>query len=160
MDRRWGRALAVDSRRSRRAFIILTHESPLFPVGNKAGLGAGSGGYVTMRDARQVFDDHWDAVLSGDMDRILADYAPDAVFVTPGAIARGHAEVQSVFEGIGENVGEMALSQDSVTAGDSMILLEWSGQGADGRAARGIDSFYVEGGFIRYQTLSYSVTES
>ena len=113
-----------------------------------------------MRDARQVFDDHWDAILSGDMDRILADYAPDAVFVTPGAVARGHAGIQAVFEGIGENVGEMAFSQDSVTAGGPMILLEWSGHGAGGRTARGVDSFYVEDGFIRYQTLSYSVTES
>ena len=62
-----------------------------------------------MRSARQVFDDHWNAVLSGDMDRILADYAPDAVFVQPGAVARGHAGIQAVFEGIGENVGEMAV---------------------------------------------------
>ena len=112
-----------------------------------------------MRSARQVFDDHWDAILSGDMDRILADYAPDAVFVQPGAVARGHARIQAVFEGIGENVGEMAFSQDSVSVGDSMVLLEWSGQGAGGRSAGGVDSFYIEDGFIRYQTLSYSVNE-
>ena len=160
MNRGWGRALAHDSRRSGRAFIILMHKSPLYPVGNAGEFRAGSGGYLTMRSARQVFDDHWDAILSGDMDRILADYAPDAVFVTPGGVARGHAEVQAVFEGIGDNVGEMAFNQDSVTAGDSMVLLEWSGEGADGRTARGVDSFYVEGGFIRYQTLSYSVTAS
>ena len=112
-----------------------------------------------MRSARQVFDDHWDAILSGDMDRILADYAPDAVFVQPGAVARGHAGIQAVFEGIGANVGEMAVSQDSVTVGDSMVLLEWSGHGAGGRRASGVDSFYIEDGFIRYQTLSYSVNE-
>ena len=112
-----------------------------------------------MRDARQVFDDHWNAILSGDMDRILADYAPDAVFVQPGAVARGHAGIQGVFDGIGGNVGEMSFSQDSLTVGDSMVLLKWSGRGAGGRSASGVDSFYIEDGFIQYQTLSYSVSE-
>ena len=64
-----------------------------------------------MRSSRQVFDDHWDSILAGDMDRILSDYASDAVFVTPGRVARGHAGVQSVFEGIGADLGEMAFNQ-------------------------------------------------
>jgi ketosteroid isomerase-like protein len=111
-----------------------------------------------MRSPRQVFDDHWDSILSGDMSRILSDYASDAVFVTPGRVARGHAEIQSVFDGIGDDLGEMALNQESVTVGDSMILFEWSGKAAGGRTARGADAFYVEDGFVQYQTLNYSVT--
>ena len=110
-----------------------------------------------MRSSRQVFDDHWDSILAGDMDRILSDYASDAVFVTPGRVARGHAGVQSVFEGIGADLGEMAFNQESVTVGDSMILFEWSGTSAGGRSARGSDAFYIADGLIRFQTLTYSV---
>ncbi len=111
-----------------------------------------------MRNPRQVFDDHWASILSGGIIQILADYARDAVFVTPGRVARGHAEIQSVFDGIGDDLGEMALNRESVTAGDSMILFEWSGKAADGRTARGTDTFYIEDGLIQYQTLTYSVT--
>ena len=35
-----------------------------------------------MRDARQVYDDHWASICAGDMDRVLADYADDAAFKT------------------------------------------------------------------------------
>ena len=113
-----------------------------------------------MRLPRQVFDDHWDSILSGDMSRILSDYASDAVFVTPGRVARGHSEIRAVFDGIGDDLGEMALDQESVTVEGPMILFEWGGKSAGGRTAHGADAFYIEDGLIRYQTLTYSVTQS
>ena len=54
-----------------------------------------------MRTAQEVFDHHWDAVMAGDMDRLLSDYADDALFVRPGKTAQGHAEITRFFEDIG-----------------------------------------------------------
>ena len=55
-----------------------------------------------MRTAQEVFDHHWDAVMAGDMDRLLSDYADDALFVRPGQVAQGHAEITRFFEDIGD----------------------------------------------------------
>ena len=110
-----------------------------------------------MRIPRQVFDDHWNAILSGNMGRILSDYALDAVFVTPGNLARGHGEIEEVFTRIDSDLGTMAIEQESVTVGDSIILFEWSGKTAVGRIAQGTDTFYIEHGLIQFQTLAYSV---
>ena len=48
-----------------------------------------------MRSPRQVYDDHWDAIQAGDMDRVLADYADDAIFVLHGKNSNRHETVQT-----------------------------------------------------------------
>ncbi len=112
-----------------------------------------------MRTPRQVFDDHWNSILAGDMDRVMADYATDAVFVRPDEVARGHDGIKAFFDGIGDELGDMELRQESVTVDGPIVLFEWSGRGLRGRSARGTDTFYVEGDRIRFQTLTYTVLQ-
>lgn len=113
-----------------------------------------------MRDARQVYDDHWASIQAGDMDRILADYAEDAVFIRPNAIARGHTEIRGVFGELGDELKGFDLAQESVTIDGSFVLFEWSGRNPDGRTARGADTFYITNDRIRLQTLGYSISGS
>jgi len=109
-----------------------------------------------MRTPRKVFDDHWDAVTAGDLDRVLADYAEDAVFVRPGRIARGRASVRTVFEELGADLAGFHFHQESITVDGPIVLLEWSGHGAGGDAS-GVDSFVIHDDRIHQQTLSYRV---
>lgn len=108
-----------------------------------------------MRSPREVYDDHWESIQAGDMDRVIADYADDAVFVLPGKVARGHAEILATFDGLGEDLAGFELTQDSVTVGGSMVLFEWSGADGEGNTAAGVDSFHIHDDRIRYQALSY-----
>ena len=108
-----------------------------------------------MRSPRQVYDDHWDAIQAGDMDRVLADYADDAIFVLPGKIARGHSEIMTTFDALGEDLMGFELKQDSVTVGGAMVLFEWSGVNADGAKAAGVDAFHIQNDRISFQALSY-----
>ena len=80
-----------------------------------------------MRTAQEVFDDHWDAVMSGDMDRLLSDYADDALFVRPGQVAQGHAEITAFFEDIGGALDGFSVEQVSVTTAEPIVVLEWQG---------------------------------
>lgn len=50
-----------------------------------------------MRSTLQVLEDHFAAVDSGDLDRILADYAPDAVLFTPAGVVRGRDALRDAF---------------------------------------------------------------
>ena len=113
-----------------------------------------------MRDARQVYDDHWASICAGDMDRVLADYADDAAFMRPNAVARGHAEIRGVFNELGDQLAGFDLAQESVTVDGPLVLFEWSGRNPDGRTAQGADSFYITDDRIRLQTLSYSISDS
>jgi hypothetical protein len=47
---------------------------------------------------REVFDRHLRHLLEGDMDAILADYAPDAVAADPDGIGWGHDHIRESYE--------------------------------------------------------------
>ncbi len=111
-----------------------------------------------MRTAQEVFDHHWDAVMAGDMDRLLSDYADDALFVRPGKTAQGHAEITRFFEEIGGALDGFAIEQVSVTTSEPIVMLEWRGSHADGRSASGTDTFVIEDDKIRHQSLAFGVS--
>ena len=114
-----------------------------------------------MRTARKVFDDHWDALMAGDMDGVLSDYAEDATFIRPGGrIGSGHDYISQVFAEIGASLDGFAFEQVSVTDDGAVVLLEWRGVHEDGRVANGSDTFVIQDGTIRQQTLAYWVAPS
>lgn len=112
-----------------------------------------------MRSPRQVYDDHWDSILAGDMDRVIADYAEDAAFVRPGKVARGHEEILATFDELGEDLAGFDLTQESVTVDGPTVLFEWSGRDGDGNTAHGVDVFHIHDDRIRQQALSYHKSE-
>ncbi len=112
-----------------------------------------------MRTAREVFDHHWDTLMSGDMEGVLSDYTEDATFIRSGGrIATGHPGIEQVFAEIGEDLDGFAFEQVSVTGNESILLLEWQGKHADGRVANGSDTFVIQDGKIRHQSLAYWVS--
>jgi len=103
-------------------------------------------------DPKAVFDHHWNSFGAGDLDEVLADYAEESIVVRPNCVARGPAEIRQAFAGIFANFEGFKGSQESVTVGGSMVLLEWTARATDGRVVHGNDSFYIERGKILYQT--------
>ncbi|HEY0409626.1 MAG TPA: nuclear transport factor 2 family protein, partial [Candidatus Dormibacteraeota bacterium] len=47
------------------------------------------GGGATTRTPQEVFQHHAEALIGGDLEGIVADYADDAVFITPAGVKRG-----------------------------------------------------------------------
>ncbi len=112
-----------------------------------------------MRTPREVFDHHWDTLMSGDMEGVLSDYTEDATFIrTGGRVATGHAGIEQVFGDIGEALEGFAFEQVSITEEGSTLLLEWQGRHGDGRVANGSDTFVIHDGMIRHQTLAFWVS--
>ena len=55
-------------------------------------LGGGNGA-----DTAEIFQHHAGALIAGDIDEIVADYADDAVFITPSGVRHGKGGVREGF---------------------------------------------------------------
>jgi hypothetical protein len=84
---------------------------------------------------REVFDRHLRHLLEGDMDAILADYAPDAVAADPDGIGWGHDHIRESYE--------RTLPRSS-RRGDELV---------------GVDTFVIRDGLIHVHTF-YATTAS
>jgi len=49
------------------------------------------------RTPREVFQHHAEALGAGDLDEIVADYADDAVFISPSGTLRGKDGIREAF---------------------------------------------------------------
>ena len=67
------------------------------------------------RTPEEVFQHHVDALGAGDLDEIVADYADDAILITPAGTLRGHDSIRATFveDGI-----------DTFIFGDGLIRLQ------------------------------------
>ena len=57
----------------------------------------GQSGGPRVRTPQEIFAHHAEALIAGDLDGIVADYADDAVFITPAGVQRGKDGVRAAF---------------------------------------------------------------
>jgi ketosteroid isomerase-like protein len=105
----------------------------------------------------ELLQNHWNSVQRGDMDAIVRDYAEDAVLIRPDQTFSGHEGCQNFFHDLFEELEGFAAQQQSVTIDETTVLLEWRASHADGREAIGVDTFIIENGKIRIQTIAFEL---
>ncbi|GAA4675957.1 hypothetical protein GCM10023215_04950 [Pseudonocardia yuanmonensis] len=112
------------------------------------------------RTAVEVLTDHLKALNAHDVEAILADYAPDAVLVTPGATLQGHDGLRQAFGGLLEQMPNCVFTEKSVTeataGADGVLLLEWSLESDVATVSDGIDTVVVRDGLIVAQTARFT----
>ncbi len=104
------------------------------------------------RTPQEIFDHHVTAIGAADLDGIVADYAEDAVLVTPDGVVRGRDGIREVFAGL---LGEIPDADWDIPTrhhvGD-LLFIEWTAVAEKARA-EGVDTFMFEGDSIRAQTV-------
>lgn len=113
---------------------------------------------TTGRTPEQVFEDHSRRLAGGDLDLVVENYAPDAVFVTPDGVRHGREGVKQGLAQLLADVPDAAWAMDPVFAGDVM-LLPWTAVGATVQVLDGVDTFVFRDGEIVAQTVRYTVTQ-
>jgi ketosteroid isomerase-like protein len=112
------------------------------------------------RTPQEIFQHHAEALMAGDVDEIVADYADDAVFITPEGVLRGK---EGVRQGFTQLLGDLPDAQWDVPTqifeGD-VLFIEWSAVAARTKATDGIDTFVFDGDGIRLQTVRYTLQDS
>jgi uncharacterized protein (TIGR02246 family) len=109
------------------------------------------------RTPEEVFAHHARALGAGDLDEILADYADDAVFITPAGVLRGKDGIRAGFTQLLADVPDAAWEVPTQIYEGDVLFIEWRADAAKSRVEDGIDTFIFRDGLIRLQTVRYSL---
>ena len=109
------------------------------------------------RTPEEVFQHHAQSLGAGDLDGIVADYADDAVFITPGGVKRGKEGVREAFTQLLADLPNAAWDLKTLIFEGDALFLEWAADAGATRADDGLDTFIFRDGQIRLQTVRYTL---
>ena len=109
------------------------------------------------RTPEEVFAHHAEALIAGDLDEIVADYADDAVFITPGGVLYGKDGVRAGFTQLLADVPNATWQVPTQIYEGDVLFIEWTADAEKTRVEDGIDTFIFRDGLIRLQTVRYSL---
>jgi len=109
------------------------------------------------RSPQEVFAHHAQALGAGDLDEIVADYADDAVFITPAGVLRGKEGIRTAFTQLLADVPNATWDLPTQIYDGDVLFLEWMADAGATRVDDGIDTFVFRDGQIAVQTLRYTV---
>jgi hypothetical protein len=111
----------------------------------------------TVRTPQEVFQHHAEALLGGDLEGIVSDYADDAVLITPDGVRRGRAGVREGFTTLLADLPDAQWEVPTQIFEDDLLFIEWTAAAARTRADDGVDTFLFRDGMIRAQTVRYTL---
>jgi ketosteroid isomerase-like protein len=109
------------------------------------------------RTAQDVFRDHAQAMASGDLARIVSDYADDAVFITHAGVLHGKDGVRDAFAKIFEDLPDVRWEVHTRILEGDVLFLEWTAYAEGSRTADGVETFIARDGVIVVQTAHYTM---
>ena len=104
------------------------------------------------RSTRQVFDDHFAALASADMTKLMADYADDAVLLTFIGTAVGKDAIEAFFKGALAGMPNLEFSVGRVVVEGDTLLMEWSADSDTVSIPEATDTFIIRDDKIQRQT--------
>ncbi len=104
-----------------------------------------------------MFQHHVQALGAGDLDKIVADYCEDAVFISPAGTRRGKDGIRAAFTQLLADVPNADWTLPTQIYEGDVLFLEWTATSAATKVEDGIDTFIFSGGLIRVQTVRYTV---
>jgi len=109
------------------------------------------------RTPQEVFAHHGRAFGAEDLDGILADFADDAVVITPAGVNRGKDAIREAFRRLFADLPNAAWDVKTQVYQDNVLLLEWSADAEQAHADDGVDTFVFRDGLIQAETVHYTL---
>lgn len=131
--------------------IACTRSAPTEEADAEVRSGCPSG--LSDRTPTEAIEEHLALLQGGELERALCDYASDAVVMLPGQISSGIDAIRIGLSGFAQLFGDAVPEIDSLTSVDSIVLLTFHVVGPDLSIPNGSDTYVVEQGLIRYQTV-------
>jgi len=104
------------------------------------------------RTTQEVFDSHKEAIETLNIEKLMADYAEDAVLVTlDGAFYGKDAILTGFFQAFLEQFPDLAVTYDKIVCEGDVCLLQWSGDASAATIPVGIGVLIIQDGLIQRQ---------
>jgi ketosteroid isomerase-like protein len=112
-----------------------------------------------MATTKDVLQNHLEAFGQGDMNRILSDYASDAVLFTNDETLKGVDALRRLFERLTDEFGKPGATfnmQRQVVEGDYAYIV-WTAETADNVYELATDTFVIRNGKIVAQSFTAKI---
>ena len=103
------------------------------------------------RSTQEVFENHRDAILALDFERLMGDYADDSILLTLDGVFVGKEGIQGFFGGMLEQFPNMKVTFERVAIEDDTVLLQWSADCDVAKFPAGSATFIIRDDKIRRQ---------
>jgi hypothetical protein len=112
-----------------------------------------------MDTTHNVLDNHLASFFRGDLEALLADYAPGAVMFTAQGTLVGAGAIRPVFVRLFEEFSRPGASFNLLTRTvvDEFAYIAWTAETAENRYEMATDTFTVRGGKIVAQSFTAKV---
>lgn len=107
---------------------------------------------ILLRTPKQVIQDHQAALLAGDIDRAMCDYAPTARVLTADGVNVGRAAIRAGFEAMAGLFGSLPTTTGVFDTGPT-VMVTWEIHTPFASIPDGVDTFVILFGQIHYQTV-------
>ncbi len=109
------------------------------------------------RTPQEVFNHHGRALGAADLDELAADFADDAVVITPAGVNYGKDGARAAFRQLLADLPGAAWDVRDQTWADDVLLVGWAADTAKSRADDGVDTFLFRDGQISVETVHYTL---
>jgi len=112
------------------------------------------------RTLQQLLEDHIKAVLSGNYEKMLEDYADDALMITREGTFKGKEAIKGVFENLINNMPNMKpvkTSDDRLLIEGDTLLLRWSAESDMATISNAVDTIVVQNDKIWRHTACFEI---
>jgi ketosteroid isomerase-like protein len=105
-----------------------------------------------VRSTQEVFDHHRSAFEPPNLEKLMADYADDAILLTLDGEFVGKQAIRGFFQNAFESLPNFKVSFDKTAVAGDTFLLEWSGEADNAIIPHGVATFNIRDGMIQRQT--------
>jgi hypothetical protein len=115
---------------------------------------------LAVRSTREVYEDHLRLAQDGDVEADLSrNVSEDFVALTGRGVFRGHSGVRELARQLMAEIPSGRWTYTTELFDGPMAFLEWTVDEGPYRIRDGADSYLIEGGKIRVQTIQYTVED-
>jgi len=113
---------------------------------------------TSARTPEEIYASHGRALVAENVDQLAANFAEDAVQISPAGVRRGRDGIRDGFIQLFKDLPQANWEMRTTLFGGDVLFLEWSATSGTNRAEHGVDTFVFRDGLIQAQTVRYSLT--
>lgn len=106
---------------------------------------------------RQVLDDHLELSRSGNEDDFLRSYREDSFIIMPNGVRRGLDGIRTCYQQLKKELPNARYIYKVVIVEYDIGFLEWLADSDTQTVSDGADSYVIRDGYIRAQTVHYTL---